>query len=104
MIQIYINYNERKYLPLNLLCIASAEEEITGKNGIELVLQNLPPVWGAIVGEPTQMKAAVAERGLMVVDGKAYGKSGHAARKEGINAIDLAIDDIRIKIGRASCR
>lgn len=96
LMQIFIDYHERKDLPFNLLFIASAEEEISGKNGIELVLQNLPPVWGAIVGEPTQMKAAVAERGLMVVDGKAYGKSGHAARKEGINAIDLAIDDIRI--------
>src|SRR5690625_7831132 len=91
LMQIFIDYHERKDLPFNLLFIASAEEEISGKNGIELVLQNLPPVWGAIVGETTKMKAAVAERGLMVVDDIAYVYTGHEARQEGIKAIDMAI-------------
>lgn len=95
LMQVFIDYHNRQDLPFNLLFIASAEEEISGQNGIELVLKSTPPIWGAIVGEPTRMKAAVAERGLMVVDGQSIGKSGHAARKEGINAIDLAIEDIR---------
>lgn len=95
LMQIFIDYHHRQDLPFNLLFIASAEEEISGRNGVQLALENSPPIWGAIVGEPTLMKAAVAERGLMVIDGRSFGKSGHAARKEGVNAIDLAIEDIR---------
>lgn len=83
-----------KTLPFNLLLVLSAEEENSGKNGIEAVIKKMPEVNCAIVGEPTGMKVAVAERGLLVVDAIAHGVSGHAARGEGINAIDIAIDDI----------
>ena len=81
-------------LPYNLMLALSAEEEISGKNGMELLLQHLPKIDFAIVGEPTQMKAAIAEKGLMVLDCTIYGKSGHAARNEGINAIELAMKDL----------
>lgn len=80
--------------PYNLIYLASAEEEISGKNGVELVLPMLPTIDFAIVGEPTQMQMAIAEKGLMVLDGVALGKSGHAARDEGINALYIAVDDI----------
>lgn len=82
-------------LPYTLILLLSAEEEVSGKNGIESVLPLLPPIDVAIVGEPTGMQPAIAEKGLMVVDVTAHGKSGHAARNEGINAIDIALDDIR---------
>lgn len=78
----------------NVIFLASAEEEVSGKNGIESVLPLLPPIHTALVGEPTGMQPAVAEKGLVVLDGKAYGKSGHAARNEGINALYLAVDAI----------
>ncbi|MDR0962038.1 MAG: M20 family metallo-hydrolase [Mediterranea sp.] len=81
-------------LPYNLLFLASCEEEISGSGGIESVLSSLPPVNFAIVGEPTEMQPAVAEKGLMVLDVTASGKAGHAARNEGINAIYKALDDI----------
>ena len=79
----------------NLIYLASCEEEVSGKNGIESVLPLLPPVEFAIVGEPTGMQPAIAEKGLMVVDAVAKGQSGHAARDEGVNAIYEAIDDIQ---------
>lgn len=79
----------------NLIYLASAEEEVSGQNGISSVLPLLPPVTMAIVGEPTAMQPAIAERGLMVIDVIAHGKSGHAAREEGINAIYEALDDLR---------
>jgi len=78
----------------NLLWLASAEEEISGKNGISSVLPLLPPIDVAIVGEPTGMQPAIAEKGLMVIDGYAHGVSGHAARNEGENAIYKALDDL----------
>ncbi|NDW17735.1 M20/M25/M40 family metallo-hydrolase [Dysgonomonas sp. 216] len=78
----------------NLVFLASCEEEVSGKNGIEYVLPDIPTPAFAIVGEPTGMNAAVAEKGLMVLDCVAYGKSGHAARNEGENAIYKAIADI----------
>ena len=78
----------------NLIFLASCEEEVSGKNGIESILPELPPIKFAIVGEPTNMQPAVAEKGLMVLDCVSHGKSGHAAREEGINAITLAIKDI----------
>lgn len=81
--------------PYNLIFLASAEEEVSGKNGIEKILPQLPPIHVALVGEPTGMQPAVAEKGLMVLDVTAYGKSGHAARNEGINAIYKALDDIQ---------
>lgn len=74
--------------------MASCEEEVSGKNGLESVLPDLPPIAFAIVGEPTKMQPAVAEKGLMVLDCVSIGKAGHAARNEGINAITLAIKDI----------
>lgn len=80
---------------VNLLLLISAEEEVSGKNGITSVLQKLGHVDGVIVGEPTGMQPAVAERGLMVVDAEVTGKAGHAARQEGVNAIYLAMSDIQ---------
>ena len=81
-------------LPYNLVYLASAEEEVSGKNGVERVLPLLPKIDVAIVGEPTGMQPAVAEKGLMVIDGYAHGVSGHAARNEGVNAIYEALDDL----------
>ena len=81
--------------PYNLILGISCQEEVSGKEGMELLITQLPKVDFAIVGEPTLMKLAVAERGLMVVDCEAKGKSGHAAREEGINAIYEALDDIK---------
>lgn len=78
----------------NLLFVASAEEEVSGKNGFESVLPLLPPITVAVVGEPTEMQPAVAEKGLMVLDCEAHGTAGHAAREEGINAIYKAMEAI----------
>ena len=83
-----------KEQPYNLIFLASCEEEVSGKNGIESALAELPPISFAVVGEPTGMQPAVAEKGLMVLDCTAIGKAGHAARNEGINAITLAMKDI----------
>lgn len=80
--------------PYNLIFLASCEEEISGKEGIEMALKELPPISFAVVGEPTGMRPAVAEKGLMVLDCVAIGKAGHAARNEGINAITQAMKDI----------
>ena len=87
----YLTQRQQAY---NLIFAASAEEEISGKNGIESLLQELPKINFAIVGEPTQMNMAVAEKGLMVLDCTATGIAGHAARNEGDNAIYKAIEDI----------
>ena len=78
----------------NLIYLASCEEEVSGKGGIECVLPELPPIQFAIVGEPTEMQPAIAEKGLMVLDVTATGKAGHAARNEGDNAIYKVLDDI----------
>ena len=78
----------------NILWVASAEEEVSGENGFSRVLSRLPKIDIAIVGEPTGMQPAIAEKGLMVIDGYAHGKSGHAARNEGVNAIYEALDDL----------
>jgi len=85
---------QKRDLPVNLVFAATAEEEISGYNGIESIIDKIGNVDIAIVGEPTQMKLAVAEKGLMVLDCMARGKSGHAAREEGINAITRAMKDI----------
>jgi len=85
-------YNEQ--LPYNLVFLASAEEEVSGKNGIEHALTLLPKIDVALVGEPTSMQPAIAEKGLMVIDVTSHGKAGHAARNEGDNAIYHAIEDI----------
>ena len=84
----------RTQQPYNLIFLASCEEEVSGKQGIESVLTFLPPVSFAIVGEPTEMQPAIAEKGLMVLDVTATGRAGHAARNEGENAIYKALKDI----------
>ena len=81
-------------LPYNLVFLASCEEEVSGEGGFRLALPELPKIDVAIVGEPTGMQPAIAEKGLMVIDGIARGKSGHAARNEGVNAIYEALDDL----------
>ncbi|MGZ5287566.1 MAG: M20 family metallo-hydrolase [Flavisolibacter sp.] len=95
LIQAFVFFYSRQDLSYNLLLAATAEEEITGSNGVESLLSILPKIDCAIVGEPTLMQLAVAERGLMVLDAKAHGVAGHAARREGVNAISLAIEDIK---------
>ena len=81
-------------VPYNIVYLASCEEEVSGAGGVSLALPELPKIDVAIVGEPTGMHPAIAEKGLMVIDGVAYGKSGHAAREEGVNAIYEALDDL----------
>ena len=80
--------------PYNLIMLASAEEEVTGIGGVRAVLQELPAIDFALVGEPTSLQPAVAEKGLMVLDCVAHGVAGHAAREEGVNAIYKALKDI----------
>ena len=80
--------------PYNLVFLASCEEEVSGAGGIECVLPLLPPITFALVGEPTEMQPAIAEKGLMVLDVTATGRSGHAARDEGDNAIYKVLDDV----------
>ena len=87
-----LSAQKRQY---NLVYLASAEEEVSGADGISRALPLLPRVDVAIVGEPTAMQPATAEKGLMVIDGTAHGRSGHAARDEGVNAIYQALDDLR---------
>ena len=81
-------------IPFNIVFAATAEEEISGKNGIEILLPQLPKIDCAIVGEPTFLNMAVAEKGLLVLDCTAHGKAGHAARNEGVNALYIAMKDI----------
>ena len=94
LLAVFLFYYEHKHLPYNLLFAATAEEEISGKNGIEALLPHLPTISCGIVGEPTQMQMAIAERGLLVLDVTATGKPGHAARNEGENALYKAMKDI----------
>ena len=94
MISAFLRFYEQENLKYNLCLAATAEEEISGKNGIELVVPELGQLEFAIVGEPTLMDLAIAERGLMVLDCVSHGKAGHAAREEGDNAIYKAIEDI----------
>jgi len=90
----FLYFYEKKDLKYNFCIAATAEEEISGNDGLEFVIPKLGELSFAIVGEPTQMHLAVAERGLMVLDCVAKGRSGHAARNEGDNAIFKAIKDI----------
>lgn len=94
LIMTFLHFYDAQNLPFNLALIASAEEEISGKNGIEQVFSEGFQASMAIIGEPTRMKAAVAEKGLMVLDCTVKGKSGHAAREEGENAIYKALECI----------
>ncbi|MHC5201130.1 M20 family metallo-hydrolase [Myroides sp. LJL119] len=94
LIATFIYFYPKKDLKYNFCLAATAEEEISGSNGLELILPQLGNLDFAIVGEPTKMDLAIAEKGLMVLDCTAHGKSGHAARDEGDNAIFKAIKDI----------
>ncbi len=95
LIATFLYFYEEKDLRYNFCLVASAEEEISGRNGIESVLEDIGSIDFAIVGEPTLMDLAVAEKGLMVLDCNAIGIAGHAARNEGDNAIYKAISDIQ---------
>ncbi len=107
LIAAFIHFYSKENLPFNLILAATAEEEISGKNGIEALLQNNKFItttnsdfkhpfrgWGCMIGEPTLLNMAIAEKGLLVLDCTAHGKAGHAAREEGENAIYKAIKDI----------
>lgn len=107
LIACFLHFYERTDLPVNLILAATAEEEVSGVNGVEALLKDatfLSAVqssgetafqnWSAIVGEPTEMELAVSEKGLLVLDCTVTGKTGHAARQEGINALYKAVDAI----------
>jgi acetylornithine deacetylase len=94
LIEVFLFFYAQEDLPFNLILAATAEEEISGKGGIECVLPLLPPISFAIIGEPTSMKMAIAERGLMVVDAIAYGTPTHVAHFKKDNALYTALDDI----------
>jgi acetylornithine deacetylase/succinyl-diaminopimelate desuccinylase-like protein len=94
LIVAFLHFYEQKNLNFNLVMAATAEEEISGSEGIESIWDLLPPIDLAVVGEPTLCHMAIAEKGLMVLDCAAHGKAGHAAREDGVNAIYEAIKDI----------
>jgi acetylornithine deacetylase len=94
LIATFLHFYDQKDTDHNVVFAASAEEEISGVNGIELVLPYLGNIDFGIVGEPTKLEMAVAERGLMVIDCTANGRAGHAARNEGENALYIALNDI----------
>jgi acetylornithine deacetylase len=94
LIATFIWYYEQKDLTHNIILALSAEEEISGHNGIELLIPHMGYIDWGVVGEPTQMQLAVAEKGLLVLDCTVHGKAGHAARNEGENAIYKALPDI----------
>lgn len=95
LIATFCHFYAHTNLKYNIILAATAEEEISGTNGLELVIPQLPAIDFAIVGEPTLLNMAIAEKGLMVVDCVAKGRAGHAAREEGENAIYKAIQDIQ---------
>jgi acetylornithine deacetylase len=90
----YLYYYNKQGLSYNFVFVASAEEEISGTEGIELALKVIPKIDFGIVGEPTLMEMAIAERGLMVLDVVSVGKAGHAAREEGENALYKILPDL----------
>lgn len=94
LIAAFLHFQDRNELPVNLVLAATAEEEISGAGGVASIVGHLPPLWAGIVGEPTRLQPAIAEKGLMVLDGEAKGRAGHAARDEGVNAIYIALEDI----------
>ena len=94
LIAAFCHFYECDDMKYNIVLAATAEEEISGKNGIESILSSLPAIDFAIVGEPTLTNLAIAEKGLLVLDCTATGKAGHAAREEGENAIYKAMQDI----------
>ena len=94
LIACFLYYYDQKNLPYNIVLVASAEEEISGSEGIELALKSIPKIEFGIVGEPTLLEMAIAERGLMVLDVIASGKAGHAAREEGESALYKILPDL----------
>jgi len=94
LVAAFLYFYHDQALKYNLVLAATAEEEISGRHGLELILPQLGTLEAAIVGEPTEMQLAVAEKGLLVLDCVAQGKAGHAARNEGLNAIYQALPDI----------
>lgn len=94
LITTFLYYYNAQELPYNLVLATTAEEEISGSNGIEILLPLLPKIDCGIVGEPTLTNMAVAEKGLLVLDCTAYGRAGHAAREEGENALYKAVKEI----------
>jgi acetylornithine deacetylase len=94
LIACFLFYYDQQNLPYNIILVASAEEEISGHDGIELAIKSLPPIDFGIVGEPTQLEMAIAERGLMVLDVVSTGKAGHAAREEGESALYKILPDL----------
>ena len=95
MLAVFMELQQAPIPGKRIVLSLTAEEENSGRNGIEMLLPELGPIDYAIVGEPTSLKMAVAERGLMVLDAEAQGKAGHAAREEGVNALYIALDDIQ---------
>lgn len=94
LIATFVYFYDKETLKYNFVIGASSEEEISGFNGIEALIPVIPEISFAIVGEPTRMNLAIAEKGLMVLDCLTHGKAGHAAREEGENAIYKAMKDI----------
>jgi acetylornithine deacetylase len=94
LIATFLYYYDQEDLSYNICLATTAEEEISGNNGLECILPDLGELEFAIVGEPTLMNLAIAERGLLVLDCTSHGKAGHAAREEGDNAIYKALKDI----------
>lgn len=94
LIACFVHFYDKKTLPYNIVLVASAEEEISGVDGFELVLPLIPTIEFGIVGEPTLLEMAIAERGLMVLDVIATGRAGHAAREEGENALYKILPDL----------
>ncbi len=90
----FLYFYSKENLKYNLIFAATAEEEISGENGIELLYPQLGRIDVAIVGEPTKMQMAIAEKGLLVIDCVVKGKAGHAAREEGESAIYKAMKTI----------
>ena len=95
MLAVFIDMMHAPIPGKRIVLTLTAEEENSGRKGIELVLPEIAPIDSAIVGEPTSLEMAVAERGLLVLDCEAKGKAGHAAREEGINALYIALEDIQ---------
>ena len=94
LLSTFLYFYNKENLPYNLIVAITAEEENSGENGVMSILDKLPEIEFAVVGEPTCMEISVAEKGILVLDFKAKGKTGHAARNTGINAIYKAIEDI----------
>ena len=94
LINVFLYFYPQQNLKYNFIIAATAEEEISGPNGVEILLPRLPKIDFGIVGEPTMMDMALAEKGLLVLDCITHGIPGHAAREEGDNAIYKAVKDI----------